>query len=60
MTAELRASWSEEYVEQLRAYRNTPKSEVRDVTWGEQSKRLKKGIIGALWNGEQPDQLDQP
>lgn len=33
MTAELMASRSEEYVEQLRAYRNTSKSEVRDVTW---------------------------
>ena len=56
MTAELRASRSEEYVEQLRAYRNTPKYQVKDITWGEQAEKMKMGIIGALWNGEQPDQ----
>lgn len=56
MTAELRASRSEEYVEQLRAYHNTPKYQVKDITWGEQAEKLKMGIIGALWNGEQPGQ----
>ena len=56
MTRELRASQSEEYVEQLRAYNRTPQYQTVDITWGEQAEKLKTGVIGALWNGEQPGQ----
>lgn len=37
-----------------------PHSAVRDIVWGAAAERYKRIIIGALWNGKQPEQPDRP
>ena len=56
MTAELRASQSAKYREQLRAYHAAPKYQTVDITWGEEAESLKRCIIGSLREHVQPDQ----
>ena len=56
MTRELRASQSEEYVEQLRAYNNTLRYQTVDITWGEEAESRRGIIIGNLCSHVQPDQ----
>lgn len=48
---ETRAEITDAYIEEMRV-RNTPKYEVRDVMWSEDSEMIKRCIIGALVNPE--------
>ena len=56
MTRELRASQSEEYVGQLRAYNRTPQYQTVDITWGEEAESRKRIIIGTLFDHLHPGQ----
>ncbi len=56
MTAELRASRSKEYVEQLRAHHSAPKYQIKDITWAERAESRKQIIIGNLCSHVQTDQ----
>ena len=48
MTAELRYKQRKEYTEKLQAYYAQPRSEVRDITWGEETESMKRIIIGHM------------
>lgn len=56
MTAELRYNQRREYTKKLQAYYAQPRSEVRDITWGEEAESQKRMISGSLGYGGQPGQ----
>ena len=60
MTAELRYKQRREYTEKLQAYHAMPKTEVRDITWGEEAESMKRIIYGSLRRRIRPDHTDQP
>ena len=62
MTEKLRYNCNvrRDFGEKIHVYHTRPKSQIKDVTWEEESESLKRCIIGSLWNGKQPDRQGQP